>query len=70
MSEHTWFQENVAGYCADGLSTEERERFDRHRVACSCACAKMLTDEAANSMNPWTNSSRPSVPPPVLKTGL
>ena len=23
MSEHTWFQENLAGYCAGGLSIEE-----------------------------------------------
>ncbi len=43
MSEHTWFQENLASYNADGLSIEERERFDRHRVACS-ACAQLLAD--------------------------
>jgi hypothetical protein len=43
MSEHTWFQDNLAGYCAGGLSTEERERFDRHRIACA-ACARTLTN--------------------------
>ena len=46
MSEHIWFQENLAGYSADGLSIEERERFDRHRVACS-ACAQMLAEASA-----------------------
>jgi hypothetical protein len=54
MSEHIWFQENLAGYCAGGLTIEERERFDRHRIACS-TCAKMLAeyqgfDEAIDSL--------------------
>ncbi|HWY86540.1 MAG TPA: DUF4349 domain-containing protein [Gemmataceae bacterium] len=43
MSEHTWFQENLAGYCAGGLSVEEGERFQRHRIACA-ACAGMLAE--------------------------
>lgn len=41
MSEHTWFQENLAAYTADGLTIDERERFERHRVACA-PCAKLL----------------------------
>jgi len=43
MSEHTWFQENLAGFLASGLSAEESERFDRHRIACS-ACSQILAD--------------------------
>ena len=46
MSEHAWFQENLSAYSADGLSVDERERFDRHRVACS-ACAQLLADARA-----------------------
>src|SRR5262249_5501341 len=54
MSEHTWFQENLAGYCAGGLSALESERFDRHRIACS-ACARILAasegfDEAMENL--------------------
>ena len=48
MSEHTWFQENVAVYCAGGLSAEEGERFDRHRIACSmCSGMNRRTNSAA-----------------------
>jgi hypothetical protein len=43
MSEHTWFQENLAAYGAGGLTSEEQERFQRHRTACG-SCAKMLAD--------------------------
>ncbi len=43
MSEHTWFQENIAGFTAGGLSPEERERFGRHRIACA-VCAKILAE--------------------------
>ena len=43
MSEHTWFQENLAGYCAGGLTVEEGERFQRHRIACA-ACAALLAE--------------------------
>ena len=43
MTEHIWFQDNLAANLAGGLSTEEDERFGRHRVACG-ACAKILAD--------------------------
>ncbi len=43
MSEHAWFQENLASYLAGGLTIEERERFDRHRVACK-PCTQVLAE--------------------------
>jgi Domain of unknown function (DUF4349) len=62
MSEHTWFQENLASYSADGLSVEERERFERHRVACS-ACAQLLADARAfdESMDKLFSPIRPAL---------
>src|SRR5438132_10841907 len=43
MSQHAWFLENIASYVADGLETDERERFEQHLAACP-ACAQMLDE--------------------------
>src|SRR5438270_13368419 len=43
MSEHAWFQENLAGHSAGGLSVEERERFERHASRCA-DCARLLAE--------------------------
>jgi anti-sigma factor RsiW len=49
MSEHTWFDEHLAGYHASGLTAEERERFERHAADCQ-DCARSLDD--------WTGFDR------------
>lgn len=41
MSEHTWFQDRLTYH--DTLSSEERERFERHAAACA-VCAETLAD--------------------------
>ncbi len=43
MSEHTWFHENLTGYLAEGLTGEERERFQRHLRECR-ECAQALEE--------------------------
>lgn len=40
MSEHTWFQENLAAHLAGGLSPSEGERLQQHAATClDCATA-------------------------------
>src|SRR2546423_4454032 len=61
MSEHTWFHENLAGYAADGLTPEERERFTRHQHECP-ECARALEDWQGfeNSLGGLFTSVRPA----------
>ncbi|MCI0682099.1 MAG: DUF4349 domain-containing protein [Gemmataceae bacterium] len=46
MSEHAWFQENLAGYVAAGLPADERARFETHAGACR-DCAQALAEQRA-----------------------
>jgi hypothetical protein len=43
MSEHAWVLENVACFLADGLDSNERERFEMHVAECA-DCRKALVD--------------------------
>lgn len=43
MSEHTWFQENLACHCAGGLTNAERARLERHAADCP-PCARLLVE--------------------------
>jgi hypothetical protein len=43
MADHVWFHDHLAAYCADGLDTGQRQRFEEHAAACgSC---RMALDE-------------------------
>jgi hypothetical protein len=43
MSEHTWVQENLAGYVAGGLDADEREQLEEHLAECT-DCTRILAE--------------------------
>jgi len=45
MSDHVWFQENLAAHLAGGLSPAEAERLEQHAGACP-TCARTLSEAA------------------------
>ena len=61
MSEHAFVQENLAGYVADGLTAQERERFDRHVHGCG-DCHRLLAEQRAfdDSLGKLFASARPA----------
>jgi hypothetical protein len=46
MSEHIWAQEQIAAYVAEGLTAEEKERFEAHWRECPECAAELERDRA------------------------
>src|SRR5262245_400810 len=61
MSDHAFIHENLAGYVADGLTAEERERFERHIHGCG-DCHRLVEAERAfdESLGKLFASARPA----------
>ena len=49
--DHTWFNEQLATYIADGLAGDERARFESHAATCA-ACAAELGRARADERRP------------------
>src|SRR5262245_54783279 len=60
MSEHAWFNENLAGYVAEGLPADERARLEKHASECrDCERALAEQREFDASMAKLFASARP-----------